>query len=45
MKLHQEGHIKLDELLTRTYALSEINEAYEALQRGDVARSLIIWHE
>ncbi len=45
MKLHQEGHIKLDELLTKTYALSEINEAYDALQRGEVARSLIIWHE
>jgi Zn-dependent alcohol dehydrogenase len=35
--------LKLDELVTRRYPLSGINEAYEALQRGDVARSLIIF--
>jgi len=33
----------LDELITRTYPLERINEAYEALIRGEVARSLIVF--
>ncbi len=41
--LQQTGQLRLDELLTRTYPLSRINEAYEALQRGEVARSLIVF--
>jgi Zn-dependent alcohol dehydrogenase len=43
IELHRGGHLKLDELLTRTYPLDQINEAYEALERGEVARSLIVW--
>lgn len=41
--LHRSGHLMLDELLTRTYPLEQINEAYAALERGEVARSLIVW--
>jgi S-(hydroxymethyl)glutathione dehydrogenase / alcohol dehydrogenase len=40
--LHRAGRIDLDSLLTRTYPLSQINEAYEALERGEVARSLVL---
>ena len=36
------GKIDLDSLLTKTYPLSEINEAYAALERGEVARSLVL---
>jgi NDMA-dependent alcohol dehydrogenase len=43
MDLHQTGALKLDELLTRTWKLEEINEAYASLERGEVARSLIVW--
>ncbi|HEY1081102.1 MAG TPA: Zn-dependent alcohol dehydrogenase [Prosthecobacter sp.] len=43
MDLHLRGSLQLDELLTRTYPLEQINEAYEALERGEVARSLIVW--
>lgn len=43
MELHQTGALKLDELLTRTWRLEEINEAYASLERGEVARSLIVW--
>ncbi len=43
MNLHRSGHLQLDELLTRTYRLDQINEAYAALERGEVARSLIVW--
>jgi len=40
--LHAQGKIDLDSLLTRTYPLSQINEAYAALERGEVARSLVM---
>jgi S-(hydroxymethyl)glutathione dehydrogenase/alcohol dehydrogenase len=43
MDLHETGALKLDELLTRTWRLDQINEAYESLERGEVARSLIVW--
>ena len=43
MELHQNGKLMLDELLTHTYPLEQINEAYEALERGEVARSLILF--
>ncbi len=43
MEMHRAGQLKLDELLTRTYPLEQINEAYAALERGEVARSLIVY--
>jgi S-(hydroxymethyl)glutathione dehydrogenase / alcohol dehydrogenase len=36
-----QGKIKLDELVTRRYDLSEINEAFEAMKKGEVARSIM----
>ncbi|MDF1756112.1 MAG: Zn-dependent alcohol dehydrogenase [Verrucomicrobiales bacterium] len=42
MELSRSGIIELEPLLTKTYPLSEINEAYEALEKGEVARSLIL---
>ncbi len=39
--LYRAGKLKLDELLTRTYPLEQINEAYDALERGEVARSVV----
>ena len=41
MDLYRAKKLKLDELLTRTYPLDQINEAYEALERGEVARSVV----
>ena len=43
MNLYQAGKLKLDELLTRTYPFEQINEAYEALERGEVARSVVLF--
>ncbi|MEM9282285.1 MAG: hypothetical protein AAGA96_10690 [Verrucomicrobiota bacterium] len=40
--LHRRGRLMLDELLTRTYPLSEINAAYADLENGEVARSLLL---
>lgn len=39
--LYRAGKLKLDELLTRAYPFEQINEAYEALERGEVARSVV----
>ena len=41
IELYRAGKLKLDELLTRTYPLERINEAYDALERGEVARSVV----
>ncbi|NNE92955.1 MAG: Zn-dependent alcohol dehydrogenase [Verrucomicrobiales bacterium] len=42
MEMHRAGKLELDQLLTKTYPLSEINEAYDALEKGEVARSLVL---
>ena len=42
IEMHQSGKLLLDELLTRTYPLEQINTAYTALERGEVARSLVL---
>jgi S-(hydroxymethyl)glutathione dehydrogenase/alcohol dehydrogenase len=36
------GRLKLDQMVSRTYTLGEINEAFDALSRGDNARGLIL---
>ena len=40
--LYMRGRLQLDPLLSRAYPLDEINEAYEALERGEVARSVLL---
>jgi S-(hydroxymethyl)glutathione dehydrogenase / alcohol dehydrogenase len=42
-ELYREGKLKLRELVTRTYPLGEINEAFAALARADGARGVISW--
>lgn len=39
--LYASGRIKLDELVTRYVKLEEINESFEALANGEVARQII----
>ncbi len=39
--LYRAGRLKLDELLSRSYPLEEINQAYEALEAGDTLRSVV----
>jgi S-(hydroxymethyl)glutathione dehydrogenase / alcohol dehydrogenase len=41
IELYRAGRLRLDELLTRSYPFKEINEAYDALERGEVARSVV----
>ncbi len=40
--LYLAGRLKLDELISRVYPLQEINQAFDALRRGEVARSIIV---
>ena len=40
-ELNQAGVLKLDELISRTYQLEEINEPFEDLLNGEVARGVI----
>jgi S-(hydroxymethyl)glutathione dehydrogenase/alcohol dehydrogenase len=39
--LYLDGRLKVDELVSRSYPLAEINTAYEALAAGEVARSVL----
>lgn len=40
--LYMAGRLPLDRLISRTYPLEKINEAYDALLAGEVARSIIV---
>ena len=41
LDLYKSGKLKLDELISRTYPVEQINEAFEALGNGEVARSTL----
>jgi S-(hydroxymethyl)glutathione dehydrogenase/alcohol dehydrogenase len=41
VNLYMAKKIKLDELITRVYPLEKVNEAFEAMKKGEVARSII----
>ena len=41
LKMYEVGKIKLDELVTRTYTLDQINEAYADLVEGRIIRGVI----
>jgi len=41
--LYTRGRLNLDELVTRRIALDEVNAAFDAMEAGDVARSVIVY--
>jgi NDMA-dependent alcohol dehydrogenase len=41
--MYREGQLKLDELITKTYALDEINEGYRAMRDGENIRGVITY--
>jgi NDMA-dependent alcohol dehydrogenase len=41
LKLYRMGQLRLDEMVTRTYALDEINEGYDDMKSGRVIRGVI----
>ncbi len=43
VKAYQKGDLKLDELVTKTYALEDINEAISEVKSGKVMRNVIVF--
>jgi S-(hydroxymethyl)glutathione dehydrogenase/alcohol dehydrogenase len=43
VELYLAGRLKLDELVSRRIGLDAINDGYESMKRGDVARSVIVF--
>jgi Zn-dependent alcohol dehydrogenase len=41
--LYQKGELKLDELISRTIGIEQVNEAFAAMKTGEVARSVIAY--
>jgi S-(hydroxymethyl)glutathione dehydrogenase/alcohol dehydrogenase len=42
IELYMKKKLKLDELVSRTYPLDEVNMAMTALEKGEVARSVVV---
>jgi len=43
LRLYQEGHVKLDELITKRYSLDEVNQGYEDMHAGKNIRGVMIY--
>jgi Zn-dependent alcohol dehydrogenase len=43
LDLFMDGRLPLDRLVTRKYALDEVNEAFAAMNAGEVARAVVIF--
>lgn len=41
IKLYGQGKLKLDELVSRIYPVEQVNDAFDALAKGEVARSVL----
>jgi Zn-dependent alcohol dehydrogenase len=41
--LYMQKRLKIDELISRTIKLDAINSAFEAMEKGEVARSVIVY--
>jgi NDMA-dependent alcohol dehydrogenase len=43
LDLYKKGELKLDELISREIGLEDVNEAFDAMKAGEVARSVIVY--
>lgn len=43
VELYLQGRLKLDELVSSRISLDQVNDGFRAMQRGDVARSVILF--
>ncbi len=43
VQLYQQKKLKLDELISRRIRLGEVNSAFDAMEKGEVARSVIVY--
>ena len=42
-ELYTQGQLNLDDLITKTYTLDQINEGYEAMRRGENIRGVLLY--
>jgi S-(hydroxymethyl)glutathione dehydrogenase / alcohol dehydrogenase len=43
VELYLQKRLKIDELVSRTYRLDQINEGFQALRSGQVARGVVVF--
>jgi S-(hydroxymethyl)glutathione dehydrogenase/alcohol dehydrogenase len=43
LRMYQEGRLKLDELITNTYTLDDINVGYQAMRDGENIRGMVMY--
>jgi Zn-dependent alcohol dehydrogenase len=43
LSLYKHGLLKLDELVTKTYTLEEVNEGYDDMLNGRIMRGMIVF--
>ncbi|MEQ8671945.1 MAG: Zn-dependent alcohol dehydrogenase [Aggregatilineales bacterium] len=43
LDLYMAGKLKLDELISKEYTLDQINEAFDSMLQGEVARGIIVY--
>jgi len=43
IELYMRGRLKLDELVSRRIKLEDVNDAFTAMEKGEVARSVIVY--
>ena len=41
---YRQGRLKLDEMITRTGKLEDVNEAFRAMKAGEVARTVLLFN-
>jgi S-(hydroxymethyl)glutathione dehydrogenase/alcohol dehydrogenase len=44
VELYLDGRLKIDQLVSRTYKLDEINEGFTAMRTGQVARGVVVFN-
>ncbi|WP_086932631.1 Zn-dependent alcohol dehydrogenase [Agarilytica rhodophyticola] len=45
LSLYQQGRLKLDELVTKTYTLDELNQGFSDMLEGKVAKAVVVFNE
>jgi S-(hydroxymethyl)glutathione dehydrogenase/alcohol dehydrogenase len=43
IELYRRKRLKIDELISRRITLDDVNVAFEAMEKGEVARSVIVY--
>ena len=43
LELYRQGHLHLDEMVTRRRPLPDVNEAFRAMKAGEVARTVLVF--